>query len=354
MVSREQNRAWERFLDEPPGLEGGAGLSARALDERRALLRFEHEGSSLELRAGWLAVPYPSGLRRLIAADPALQAVVVERVPRGLDAAAREMGISYLDRRGRGRVVGPGFVYVASPLPVSPADSGARDLPGSAGELPGSAQNPRASKPRVSPFAPKASRIVRALLARPEEDWRLSSLASEVDVDPGNAHRVLGALVDSGIVERDDDRYFVPDPGSLLEAWAERARRPKDRIQIRVAGIAEAVRDLVEMAGGEVVVSGELAAEMLAAHLPSKSALVHCLSSDAWNSLERRAEEWPQSPGSSGRIQIDLADEGVGQFGSEVGGLRLPAPAQIYVDLARDRGRGREAAEHLRREVLGY
>ena len=35
-------------------------------------------------------------------------------------------------------------------------------------------------------------------------------------------------------------------------------------------------------------------------------------------------------------------------------GLPLVSPQQLYVDLYRDRGRGREAAEHVRREVLGF
>lgn len=355
MASREQNNEWQKFVDQPPELDGGVRLSARALDGRRAVLRFAHERNSLELRSSWLAVPYPSGLRRLIAADPDLEAVVVERIPRGLDAAARELGISYLDRQGRGRVVGPGFVYVVASLPIPPSGIGEGDLPEGSHQLPPAPRSPGVSKPRVSPFAPKASRIVRALLAQPEVRWRLSALASEVGVDAGNAHRVLGALVDSGLAERDENLYFVSDSGSLLEAWAERARRPRERLQLPVAnGLPGALREILAAAGSEAVVSGEFAAELLAPHLASSSALVHCLSSKAWNSVEELARDWSVPLRRSGRMQIDRADEGVAQFGSQADGLPLAAPAQIYVDLAREHGRGREAAEHLRREVLGY
>jgi hypothetical protein len=53
-------------------------------------------------------------------------------------------------------------------------------------------------------------------------------------------------------------------------------------------------------------------------------------------------------------VLVDLADEGYGDFRSERSGLPLASPAQVYVDLVHDRGRGREAAEHLRRSLLGF
>lgn len=355
MARSAQNNAWQRFLAKPPQLEGGANLAVRPMNGRRAQLRLDHQGHALELVAAWLAVPYPSGLRRLLAAESDIDGVVIERIPSGFDAAARELGVSYLDVRGRGRVVGPGFVYVAPGIPVPQLAWRGDDLPGQ--QSPGMSsppQSPGRARPRVSPFAPKASRIVRALLVDPQRRWRLSELSREVEVDPGNAHRVLNALVDAGFVERDGDLYVTVDPGSLLEAWAESYRQPKDRIRLPVVQNVDAeVREVLAEIGENAVVSGELAAELVAPHLPARSALVHCLGSDAWQQIVELRERQVPHPRPSGQIIVDLPDPGVAHFARQ-NGLPLASPVQVYVDLARERGRGREAAEHLRREVLGY
>src|SRR5262245_60432781 len=95
---------WQnRFLFLPPKLEGDVGLEVLPM-EHDLRLRFLHKGVVAELRAAFLSVPYPSGLRRLLAGRPEIEAVVVEHIPSGLDAAAREAGISYLDQQGNGMV----------------------------------------------------------------------------------------------------------------------------------------------------------------------------------------------------------------------------------------------------------
>jgi hypothetical protein len=200
---------------------------------------------------------------------------------------------------------------------------------------------------------------VRALLADPFHHWRVSQLASLVELNPGNVHRALAALTDGGYVEREGDAYVLADPGSLLEAWAEvgTRSRPGERGTLAVEGdlhatVARVVADL----GGRAVVSGELAAELTAPHLQAASAIVHCFDADAW---ARLGDRYPLALGLSpatraGDIVVDLVDGGVAQFGFPRNGLPLVSPAQLYVDLARARGRTREAAEEVRRQCLRY
>lgn len=320
----------------PPAMAGGVRLEVLREDERHVRLRVEHEGQGAELRAAFLSVPFPSGLRRLLARENRLDAVVVDRIPRGLAEAADELGISYLDRAGRGRIVAPGFVYI---VPPAPGMSGLR----------------RFSK--SSPFAPAASRIVRALLSQSGERWRLSALARLVDINPGNAHRILATLVENGFVERDEDEYLVPDPGSLLEAWADAYSVPRERVSLPVQyELSSDLRRLIEQAPRDVVVSGEFAAERLAPHLPAKSAILHCLTAEAWHHLSGARDLTDLAPPSSRRehILLTLSDRGVGQLGHAEGDFPLVAPVQAYVDLYRQRSRAREAAEHLRREVITF
>jgi hypothetical protein len=241
-------------------------------------------------------------------------------------------------------VVGPGFVYFAAPAGARPRGE---DLPAEGSGA--------AVKRRVSPFAPKASRAVRAILHDPQRRWRVSDVAELAPMNAGNAHRILGALVDGGFVERDEDRYVVVDPGSLLEAWCEQGRGPRESVSLAVRdGIAEDVARLVDRLGGSVAISGELAAERYAPHLVAEGAIVHVLDPARWDP-ERMADAAPSlAPGGRGRLEVALSDAGVGRFGREVGGLPLVGPAQLYFDLYSDRGRGREAAERVRQAVLGY
>lgn len=344
MRQERQHPVLARFVNNPPELEGSVALNVLAGNESGAQVELRHDGQLFAGRAEALSVPYPSGLRRLVAAHPEASLVLVERASAGLLRAAEEEGVSCLDLRGRGRVVGPGFVYF-----VAPAGARARgeDLPADSSAA--------ALKRRVSPFAPKASRAVRAILHDPRHRWRVSDVAELAPMNAGNAHRILGALVDGGFVERDEDRYVVVDPGSLLEAWCEQGRGPRESVSLAVRdGIAEDVARLVDRLGGSVAISGELAAERYAPHLVAEGAIVHVLDPARWDA-ERMADAAPSlAPGGRGRLEVALSDAGVGRFGREVGGLPLVGPAQLYFDLYRDRGRGREAAERVRQAELGY
>lgn len=336
--------------------------SVEPADDHRAWLTVRGRGPGYRGRAAGLSVPYPSGLKRLIAADPEIDVALVHEASPSFDRAAVEQGVSYLDRRGRGRLVAPDFVYVVPPPSATSAGRRRADVDDQPiPRWPSERGRPAyvTSKPpsRVSPFAPKASRVVRALLADARRRWRLSDLAEACRLNPGNVHRVLAALVDHDLVERDDDRYVVVDPGSLLEAWAEEAfrKRPREEVRIPVRDdLPSAVRDLLRALPAEAVVSGELAAELLAPHLPAAHAIVHCVDSARWDPerlVSTRAAP-PLRP--RAHILVDLADEGVAQFGEEREGLPLVSAPQLYVDLYRHRGRGREAAEHVRSEVLGF
>lgn len=334
MPQGKQNSILARLARRPPRLEGNIELAVQLADDQRGVVRLQHGDVVAELRAVGLSVPYPSGLERLLATDPNAELVVVERAPRGLRETTERLGVSYLDLSGRGRIITPQLIYVVAPLP---------DLP--------------STPTSTSPFAPKSSRVVRALLNDPSRNWRLSDIALLSHLNPGNVHRTLSSLVDRGMVERDEDAYVVVDPGSLLEAWADQAPRPRDRVWLRIdTDVRDFVRRVINALEGDGVVSGELAAEALAPHLSSESAIVHCLDAERFARLPPGRTSLPV-PGlgvSPGDILVDLVDEGYGDFRIDRNGLPLASAVQVYVDLAQDRGRGREAAEHLRREVITF
>ena len=343
----KQNQIIDRFLARPPDLKGGVNLDVAPLDGQRALLELRHDGHHFSGRAAALALPYPSALSRMMSANPDVEIVLVERASQNLVRSAEELGVSCLDLSGMGRVVGPGFVYFASgPMHIARP-------PG--GDIASGESESSKGRPRISPFAPKASRVVRAVLDRPHEPWRVSAIADRAAMNPGNAHRILGALVELGFMERDADRYVVIEPGSLLEAWCEQARISRDDLWLPVLGaVIQDVDRLISDLGRPAAVSGELAAELYEPHLAAEGAIVHVLDPDPLdNELIRSRWGMPSGP-RAGRIAVRLSDPGVGSFGRERAGLPLVAAPQLYCDLYRNRGRGREAAERVREVVLGY
>jgi hypothetical protein len=137
---------------------------------------------------------------------------------------------------------------------------------------------------------------------------RLSELAALCRMNPGNVHRVLGALFDRGFVEREGGAYLTQDPGSLLEAWAEDGPRAgRDRVVLPVRGRLDGeVLRLLDVIDGHGVVSGELAAELQAAYLPAAHAIVHCVDADAMGSVRALADEIEPRPlRSQSQIIID-------------------------------------------------
>lgn len=334
MTGIRQNPTLARLAEHPPEIEGGK-VALRSIEGGEAQLRIELGDRQADLRAAFLAVPYPSGLKRLVGANPNLEAVIVERIPPGLDQAARELGLSYLDIHGHGRITQPGFVYFAPPGPDDRSPTKSRG---------------------PSPFAPKASRVLRSLLADHETERRLSDLARETALNPGNVHRVLNRLMDDGYVEREKDSYLVVDPGALLNAWAENSPPTREQTAIPVKGdLRSAAEGLLERFHGHAVISGELAAELLAPHLPAASAVIHCLDANEWAHIDlEEIEPPPPVFRAPGRILLDLPDPGVAQFGSEVSELPLVGAAQLYVDLYREPTRGRQAAEEVRRQLLDF
>ena len=70
----------------------------------------------------------------------------------------------------------------------------------------------RSGRPE-SAFGPKGSRITRLLLMEPSKPGRQRAIASSARLDEGHASRVIGKLLEAGLVERGEDGIRVTDRG---------------------------------------------------------------------------------------------------------------------------------------------
>ena len=71
-----------------------------------------------------------------------------------------------------------------------------------------------------SAFGPRGSRITRRLLMDPSVALRQRTLASDISLDEGHTSRIVGKLIETGLVERTKEGVMVVDADLLLDAWA--------------------------------------------------------------------------------------------------------------------------------------
>src|SRR5215470_6900356 len=194
------------------------------------------------------------------------------------------------------------------------------------------------TRPLRSLFAPRATRVIRVLLVEPGRAWRLEELAW---------------------IERDDSQRFrLSKPADLLEGWCESyTYRMNERTsylapervtrkfmgEIARVASAEGRRYAFTLNAGAALLAPSL-------RLPA----VHCY-------LEGDPAPVAQALGLRPAAEADGAlhflapyDLGVFYGAFEKGGLKVVCLPQLYADLLNYERRGREQAEHLRREAMGY
>jgi hypothetical protein len=251
-------------------------------------------------------------------------------------ALARRSGIGYLDLSGN--------CYVAFDHVLIDKDGRPNPEP--------------ARRPLKSLFAPRATRVVRVLLVDPQHEWRLEELAKAADVSLGHAHNVVKRIEELGWLERSDQqRLRLNRPGDLLDTWAEaysyRASEistyfSPERITRKLIGElariahAESRRYAFTMHAGAALIAPNL-------RFPA----IHCYVEGNPDSLARSLGLQP-AVGEGNVHLLAPYDEGVFYAPLTKGGVPVVCLPQLYADLHRYEGGGREQAAHLRRAAMGY
>jgi hypothetical protein len=221
------------------------------------------------------------------------------------------------------------------------------------------------SRPRLrARLAGKAGVAAQALLLEPDRAWKVQELAGEAHVSIGLAHRVLARLEAEHLVDADGVGpkrvRNVVDPTALLDLWTEenvdRAVRRK-----RAYRLARDPRELVDAVGAGFdaagivhAVTGAAAAGRIA---PFVTAIpVTEIWVDAVVSPEDAAKAIEAEPAETGYNLVLVQADGNEPlaFRREVEGGWIVNPFRLFYDLRSDPRRGREQAETLRREVIGF
>jgi len=204
-------------------------------------------------------------------------------------------------------------------------------------------------------YAPKASRILRVLLANPiEKIWKVKELCKESDVSIGLVSNVKKLLDEREWIEDHKVGFSLSDPGALLREWSENYSYRKNRIRdfYSLQGISEIESQIAEAcseADVEYALTGFSGAARMAPAVRYQRVMSYV--GEGIDRLSRRLEL--KKVGSGANISLlEPYDEGVLYGSKEVDGILVASPIQVYLDIKGFRGRGEEAAEALLEQVI--
>lgn len=207
-------------------------------------------------------------------------------------------------------------------------------------------------------FAPKSSRVARALLMHPARGFQQRELACMTGLGEGYTSRIVRKLEAEGLVRRANGSVYVSDPALLLDAWREGydftrhrilkghvAARSSDALMRNLAGF------LVENER-EHAVTG-MGAAWLLTHFAGFR-IVTCyvrtlpeedfLNEFGFKETNAGANTWIVVPN----------DPDVFRGARTIEGVRCVSPLQTYLDLKGHPERSAEAATRLREEYLRF
>ncbi len=244
-----------------------------------------------------------------------------------------QAGIPWIDLSGNARIVVPGIFYQNLGNPN---------------------RFRRAGRPE-SAFGPKGSRIARQLLIEPAKTVKQRALASSTRLNEGHVSRVVGKLLEAGLVDRGESGIRVADLGMLLDAWREEYRFGRHHI----------VQGHISAGGGDSLtqyIAGTLAkidAFYAATALPAawlwtrfagfRLSTVYLSVPPSEGLMEDLG--FREEPRGANTWLVVPNDEGVFMGSEVVDGIRCVHPVQAYVDLREQPERAAEAAAELRRRL---
>lgn len=253
-------------------------------------------------------------------------------------ALCREEKVGFLDLEGNARLVFDG-VFIERLVSNKPA---------------------AAHRELKSLFKPKSSRILRVLLRRPDRAWRVAELADAAQVSLGHVSNVRSALIDNEWAKLSEGGLVLSKPDDLLDAWREAYESPAERSEafyttLHGRPLDDAARHALgsKSESGQIAFASFSAAQWLA---PYGRSGTHYFYAEK-EAIDRLKRDLKLAPAHKGENVVVMVPKDSGLFLDVV----EPAPGalctslvQTYLDLAQAGERGKEAADHLRREKLSW
>jgi len=214
--------------------------------------------------------------------------------------------------------------------------------------------NPRVQRRELrSLYLPKAERILRVLLTRPQQNWKTKSLAETAQVSFGHVSNVSKLLSDREWLAQTESGIRLNNPGAVLDEWATQYRFRRNQIvdYYALAETSECEYRLAETCqsdGIRYALTAFSGAARLAPVVRYQRAIAYI---DGNPDSLADILGWKRVASGANVSLLVPYDEGV-FFGSyEVDSVWIASPIQIFLDLQEIHGRGQEAAQALRKII---
>ncbi len=208
-----------------------------------------------------------------------------------------------------------------------------------------------------SAFGPKGARITRRLLMEPtNKPVRQRTLASSTGLDEGHTSRIVGKLLETGLVNRGEDGVRVTDSNALLAAWREDYRFDRHHVirgHIAARGgdqLIQAISEILSRAEEPYAATALPAAWLWTRYAGFRLSTVY-LSTLPSAQLKEELGFREEARGANTWLVVPN-DEGVFDGAELVDGIRCVHPVQAFIDLKDHPERASEAAEELRRRFF--
>ena len=223
-----------------------------------------------------------------------------------------------------------------------------------------------ASKPAVerrelkSLFKPKSARVLTVMLRDPARTWRVTELAEAADVSLGHVSNVRSGLLDHEWGQASPQGLFLADPDRLLDAWRDAYAPPAGQrlgfyTTLHGGAFEEAARRVLRAGSdkGRAIFASFSSAHWLAPFARTGAQFFYADE----RGLERLQTALALSSAAKGENVVVTVPEDEGVFRDAVepaAGAVCSGLVRTYLDLSAAGERGQEAAEHLRRERMGW
>ncbi len=255
-----------------------------------------------------------------------------------------EAGVGVIDTNGNMRVELPGLFLWTEGRPAA-------------------APRERQQEPPVK-LTGKAGVAAQVLLREPQRRWQVHDLAEAADVSVGLAHRVLARLEREHLVEVEgagpQRTRRVTNPTALLDLWAEEMRDRGVR-QLRAFRLARDPRAQAKTlsralteANIEHAVTGPAGAARLAPFITAIPVTdIWVADTVALNDVAAVARAEVVQDGHNLVLRQATGDAPLA-LRNKVDDVWTANPFRLFLDLRQDPRRGREQADRLREEVIGF
>ncbi len=251
-------------------------------------------------------------------------------------ALCQEYGVGFLDLEGNARLAFDG-VFIERIVPGKPATD-RREL--------------------RSIFKPKSAQVLRVMLRDPRRSWRVVDLAAASGVSLGHISNVRLSLLDLEWAGVGPAGLFLTEPDLLLDAWRDTYEPPAGKrlgfyTTLHGSAFEQAALAALSAANksGAAMFASFSAGRWLAPYARTGSEYFYADEAGA-DALRQVLKLSPAAKGEN-VVLTRLEDRGLFRDAVEPApGIVCTSQVQTYLDLAAAGERGREAADHLRRETL--